>query len=88
MEGSELDMSSILDHAREIGKILEWQHPAIDRAIPDEAVTPIADAITLVVAEIIQSWINAGSERDNTLEELGPAIEAHVRSWAVSETSV
>jgi hypothetical protein len=43
----------------------------------------VAEDITLVVAEILQSWLDAGSERDVTFEDLGPAITDHVKGWAV-----
>jgi hypothetical protein len=53
--------------------------------IPAEYADDIADQITAVVAEIIQQYLDAGSERENTMEELGPVIADHVKSWS-SET--
>jgi hypothetical protein len=47
-----------------------------------EHVDAISDYITLVVAEILQAWLDAGSERDVTLEELGPHITDHVKGWS------
>jgi hypothetical protein len=80
------DGRQIVVHASTIGAILEKSHPRVEAEgatmIAAKDVVEIADTITLVVAQILQSWLNAGSERDNTIEELGPAIEDHVRSWA------
>lgn len=76
--------------ASTIGRRLAERFPADHSAghpmIPAEAAEPIADTITMVVAEILQAWLDAGSERDVTLEELGPSILAHVRDWAVPLT--
>jgi hypothetical protein len=49
--------------------------------IPAEASEEVAEIITDVVAEILQAWLNAGSERDVTGEELGPVILEHVKGW-------
>lgn len=83
------DTMDVRNLACAIGNILERNYPAVkpgdhDRAIavPHAHVPAIADAITLVVADILQSWLDAGSERDVTLEELGPVIEGHVYGWA------
>jgi len=81
------DLNVMMARAHRIGNDLATEFPPVDRAIPAEAVTTIADTITLIVAEILQSWIDAGSERDVTMEELGPAIEAHVRGWVYSDAS-
>jgi galactitol-specific phosphotransferase system IIC component len=82
----DLDSNLIISHASVIGNHLANVFPSVmsdgAQLIPANAVTPVADVITLVVAEILQAWLNAGSERDVTLEELGPAIEAHVRDWS------
>lgn len=79
---------TVLARARLIGRGLEELYPrTVDytnsfHLVPAEHVEAIADAITLVVAEILQAWLDAGSERDVTLEELGPAIRDHVKGWS------
>jgi uncharacterized protein YicC (UPF0701 family) len=82
-----------LKKAAEIGWRMERKWPArsaIDPAelaegdiglIPAEASEEVAEIITDVVAEILQAWLNAGSERDVTGEELGPVILEHVKGW-------
>ena len=81
------EAAHIICHATMIGQILEHHHPTridgITRGIPEEDVGEVADVITLVVAQILQSWLDAGSERDVTLEELGPHILDHVKGWTV-----
>jgi len=82
-----LDTNAIVLAASQIGHHLSDVFPPVESnaglTIDPMYVRPIADNITLVVAEILQSWLDAGSERDVTLEELGPVIEDHVRQWAV-----
>lgn len=82
----------VIKMAQEIGDILESEFPAIQtgddpddqtcRMIPGEHVDEISDYITLVVAQILQGWLNAGSERDVTIEELTDPIREHVKGWA------
>lgn len=80
----------IVNHATAIGQLLEEKHPAVEMnghtGIADADAEDVAAVITLVVAQILQSWLNAGSERDNTIEELEPHILKHVRSWTPSAT--
>lgn len=75
----------IINSGQSIGQVLEHNYPAFDNGIQPEHVEEVADYITLVVAQILQAWLDAGSERDVTLEELGPHIEDHIRMW-VHET--
>jgi hypothetical protein len=76
------------DLSSNIGAILAKEYPAVLMpecgmpTVPVDHAEAIANDITMVVAEILQSWLDAGSERDVTLEILGPAIEDHVRYWA------
>lgn len=85
------DANAIVAHASHIGDLIEKYHPAVHlpglpehgpRAIPRADVDEISDVITMVVAQILQSWLNAGSERDVTYEELGPEIRTHLIGWA------
>ena len=66
-----------------IGDNLRLAYPP-NRAlfVPAQHVEAIADEITAVVAEILQAWLDAGSERDVTFEELGPVILDHVKGWS------
>ena len=73
-----------------IGDLIEAEFPAVcppdhDHAIavPSAHVDEISALITLAVAEMLQAWLDAGSERDVTLEELGPIIRDHVKGWSV-----
>lgn len=93
---NEPDLNRILDRADQIGSILEACFPAMSALeptksreevggpglIPHQVVTQVAETLTLVIAEILQSWLDAGSEREVTLEELGGVIEDHVRGWS------
>lgn len=53
--------------------------------IPSNYAANIADVLTTVVAEVVQAYIDAGSERDATFEELGPAILDHINGWTEKE---
>lgn len=73
------------------GGILEQRFPAVPfpdagldhpQAIPHQHVEELAEEITLIVAQIIQSWLDAGSERDVTLEELTEPIAEHLKGWS------
>lgn len=79
------DLNALHDHARAIGDLLEATYPTVRidsaRLIPHQYTEEVATAITLVVAEILQSWLDAGSERDVTIEELGEPMIAHVFGW-------
>lgn len=83
------DARLIMVLASDIGDILERNHPRRELepgsgfGIPKEDTDDVADTITLVVAQILQSWLDAGSERDVTMEELGDPIRTHVKGWAV-----
>lgn len=67
-----------------VGTVLESKFPARNRMIPHEAVDPIANAIQMIVAEAIQAWIDAGSERDAVMEneQLHNALVAEVFGWS------
>ena len=72
----------IYDEASKIGEALvELYPPNTKMLVPAQHTPAIADQITYLVAEILQSYLDAGSERENTMEELGPVIEAHVKGW-------
>lgn len=76
--------------ATQIGQELEARYPAVPiegtglGLIPDTHAAAISEEITAVVAQILQSWLNAGSERDVTLEELYDPIAAHISGWTDS----
>ena len=79
----------ICEHANAIGDILVRRFPPVVAdgmtdacAIPVEAVWAVSEEISLVVANILQAWLDAGSERENTMEELIGPIEDHIRSWS------
>jgi hypothetical protein len=78
-------MSDNTDTVRElsriIGTLLEREYPAVDRGIPAEHADTISDEICLVVANILQAWLDAGSEREVTLEDLYGPINDHVKGW-------
>lgn len=54
-------------------------------AIPPGAGEAVADAIVSVVAEILQAWLDAGSEREVTDEQIGECITDHVLGWVWDE---
>lgn len=74
--------------AQRIGDLLQEMFPVPDPSpvdcpcIPKEHAEVIAETLTAVIAEILQSWLDAGSERDSTMEELFDPIHAHLRGWA------
>jgi hypothetical protein len=91
--------NEVLRLAGDIGKLLEEGYPTVwvgeritDRVaegegcpmIPGEHYKDVAEMVTAVVAEIIQAWLDAGSEREVTLEELGPEIEEHIKGWSTA----
>ena len=53
-------------------------------SIPDPAVPIIVEAIMSFTAEVIQAYIDAGSERDATMgnEALWDALEGEIGGWA------
>jgi len=79
----------ILTLARQIGDELEHRYPTVTidnaPAIPYDSVDALADDLALVLAEILQSWLDAGSERDVTLEELTDPIRQHLLGWTGKE---
>lgn len=87
-------MNPIIDAARLIGNELERTYPAVDNpdvgapAIPAEAVEDITETLQLVIAEVIQAWIDAGSEREVTLEcePLYLALRNHLYGWSTAVT--
>lgn len=83
------DWQSMRPHVEAIADILSKRYPAVPHrmddsipTIPSKYCEAIATQLTMVVAEVIQSWIDAGSERDVTLEELQPEIEKHLIGWS------
>lgn len=84
----------VMGKAEEIGNILAEKYPAVGQDpdykcyIPEKGVTVVSEVITMMVAEILQSWLDAGSEREVTLEELGSAIEEHVKGWSLPDNEV
>jgi len=74
----------IRSKAAEVGEILLERYPVTEvDSIPAEGAEVIADVLTMFIAEVVQCYINAGSEREVTLEELGPVIEEHIKSWVL-----
>jgi molybdopterin biosynthesis enzyme MoaB len=83
--------AEVVIFADRIGRMLEQRHPADTslgyRTIPDDGVKDISAVITLVVAQILQAWLDAGSERDVTIEALNEVIENHVAEWSTSSAA-
>jgi hypothetical protein len=50
--------------------------------IPFEHAEQLGQVLTRMIAEILQAWLDAGSEREVTDEELGPVIVEHVWGWS------
>ena len=82
---------NFLEHARSMGRLLLLKWPATEvpmgpgltpqQVVPKAHADEIADLITLGVAEMIQAYIDAGSEREVTMENLGPHIAEEIHSW-------
>lgn len=55
-------------------------------AIPDVAIEPLEEAIVWFIAEVVQLYIDAGSEREVTLEneKLREAIRDELNYWSQS----
>lgn len=50
--------------------------------MPSKHCDDIAEAFTTLIAEAITEWLDVGSEREATLEELGPVIAEHLLGWS------
>lgn len=79
-------LNSIHNHATRIGDILSTQYGVVEGydgfgAIPADKDEALAEDLTAIIAEILQAWLNAGSEREATMETLFPAMLAEVREW-------
>jgi len=63
-------------------------HEVCPMGIPDPAVPVICEAVMTFVAELIQSYIDAGSEREATMENevLFQALEGEIGGWADDHT--
>lgn len=86
--------NEVLWHAEAIGQRLRELHGADDipgwehgssKMLPGDG-SAVADDLTMVVAEILQSWLDAGSEREVTEEEIGPIMRDHCRGWSHAAT--
>lgn len=75
-----------------IGYVMESQAPAVPYAedsppvaIPSDKVEEIVDGFTIVIAEALQAWLDAGSEREVTYENeaLHEALTQEVLGWAM-----
>lgn len=72
-----------------VGKVIEERIPQESGSlshgfVPDRAVEPLTDAIVTFAAELLQTYLDAGSERDVTDEDLRPTIEKHVKEWTLN----
>lgn len=71
-----------------IGQILSNAVPPVPvegaQGIPGEFVDDLAECFLIVIAEAIQSWIDAGSERDVTMgnDDLFNALRNELKSWS------
>lgn len=57
-------------------------------AVPNEGVQFVSAIITSFAAELLQAYLDAGSERDATHECLGPYVEAEVWGWSQASVQV
>lgn len=73
-------MNDYLAHREMVRNIIRPVHE-IYPTITSDSSTPIAEEICYIVAEMLQVWLDAGSERESTMEEIFPAIHDHVASW-------
>jgi hypothetical protein len=74
-----------------IGIILREEYPpvtlpqmTVPQAIPKEAIVPMVEGFQILIAEFIQAWIDAGSEREVTMENdnLFEAIRDELLGWS------
>jgi hypothetical protein len=86
---SDPDVSKAIDEAATIlGKALTDKAPPVAREvgkfIPAEHLDLITESLVAMIAETIQAWIDAGSERDAVMEnyELYDTIRAELRGWS------
>lgn len=93
--GYEDGRPGLLTLAQQAGRVMTDKWPAVaherdkkaygDEAmvcfIPADRTEEIAEAITAMVAEMLQTWLDAGSERDVTMEELWGPIYTHIKGW-------
>lgn len=87
----EARQASSADLAGQIGMNMARVWPAVAPsegeiacAVPADKVEVIAEVMMAVVAEMLQAWLNAGSEREVTLEneDLRQMLVDKVRSWS------
>lgn len=74
----------VLELASEIGGIASSSYPSptsSPQSMPKEHIDAISELVIDVVCRIEQAWLNAGSERDVTIDNLGPHIEEHMKGW-------
>lgn len=85
------DWQEIRPHAVQIGNILKRSYPyriyPVNRAVPRKHVEEITVQLQTVIAEVLQAWLEAGSERDVTMENetLYRAIYDELASWSDEE---
>lgn len=74
-----------------LGMVLREEYPpvtlpqmTVPQAIPVEAIVPMVEGFQILIAEFIQAWIDAGSEREVTMEndELFEAIRNELLGWS------
>lgn len=61
---------------------VEGMDPEHPQAIPFEKVEHLGMVLTSIIGEVLQAWLDAGSERDVTSEELTQPITEHVWGWS------
>lgn len=73
----------------DLGETLATNYPAVQHpdnlgCVPAAHLDALTDHLLVMLAETIQSWIHAGSERDVTIsdEELYIAIRNHLKEWS------
>lgn len=85
------DWQTMRPHVYAIAETITARYPAVERngypCVPSAHVEAISEHLTMIVAEVIQAYIDAGSERDVTLEELGPQISDHLNGWTEKDHS-
>lgn len=76
----------IRPQAELLGDTLEKHYPRNEGEPPSinrEHLEELTDHLIMVIAEVIQAWIDAGSEREVTMEneELRKAIHNELEGW-------
>lgn len=69
---------------QQLGNAAILHFPPDGQLVPVTAIDALAEMFQVAIAEAIQSWIDAGSERDVTMEneELFRVIRSELHGWS------